>query len=81
MYQIENLSFSFPNQKEVLKNISLEIKNGEFLVICGVSGCGKTTLLKHLKPSLTPAGQKSGNIRERPNQRLHHEARYCCTGE
>ena len=62
MYQIENLSFSFPNQKEVLKNISLEIKNGEFLVICGVSGCGKTTLLKHLKPSLTPAGQKSGNI-------------------
>ena len=38
MYQIENLSFSFPNQKEVLKNISLEIKNGEFLVICGISG-------------------------------------------
>ncbi|WRK52120.1 ABC transporter ATP-binding protein [Coprobacillaceae bacterium CR2/5/TPMF4] len=32
------------------------------MVICGVSGCGKTTLLKHLKPSLTPAGQKSGNI-------------------
>lgn len=62
MYQIENLSFAFPNQREVLKNISLEIKNGEFLVICGISGCGKTTFLKHLKPSLAPVGKISGNI-------------------
>lgn len=62
MYQIKNLSFSFPNGQVGLKDISLEIKNGEFLVICGNSGCGKTTLLKQLKPSLTPAGNQSGEI-------------------
>ena len=62
MYQIENLSFSFPDTENVIKNISLEIKNGEFLVICGPSGCGKTTFLKQLKPSLTLSGQQKGQI-------------------
>lgn len=32
----------------ILKNINLEIKNGEFAVIVGPSGCGKTTLLRML---------------------------------
>lgn len=41
---------------DALKNINLEIANGEFLVICGPSGSGKSTLLNILsgidKPSL-----------------------------
>ncbi|HOL63512.1 MAG TPA: ATP-binding cassette domain-containing protein, partial [Elusimicrobiales bacterium] len=32
----------------ILKNINLEIKDGEFAVIVGPSGCGKTTLLRML---------------------------------
>ena len=33
-------------QNEVLKNINLQVKPGEFITIIGPSGCGKSTLLK-----------------------------------
>ena len=46
----------------MLKNISLEIKRGEFVVLCGKSGSGKTTLLKMLKPELSPHGKSSGTV-------------------
>ncbi len=62
-FEIKNLSFSYSSRNEkCLKNISLEVKKGEFLTICGRSGCGKTTLLKHLKPTLTPFGEMCGEI-------------------
>ncbi|MAJ43274.1 MAG: sugar ABC transporter ATP-binding protein [Candidatus Marinimicrobia bacterium] len=43
--QFENISKSFGDTK-VLKNINLEIKEGEFLVLIGPSGCGKSTSLR-----------------------------------
>lgn len=63
MYKIENLTFQYYNDSSLILNtINLEIKTGEFLVICGKSGCGKTTLLKHLKKSLLPNGHRQGTI-------------------
>ncbi len=41
---IRNLDLSF-GAVEVLKNLNLEIADGEFLVLLGSSGCGKSTLL------------------------------------
>ncbi len=35
-------------QREILKNINLEIRRGETFVILGGSGCGKSTLLRHI---------------------------------
>ncbi len=42
---LKNFSYSLEG-KPVLKNISFEVKKGEFCVILGASGVGKTTLLK-----------------------------------
>ena len=62
-YKIENLTFTYPNRNlSALNDISLVIKQGEFVTLCGPSGCGKTTLLRHLKLSTTPHGVKSGTI-------------------
>ncbi len=61
--RIENLSFKYPKaERNAISNISLNIRRGEFIVICGESGCGKTTLLKHIKPELVPIGEKSGEV-------------------
>ena len=60
---IENLNFRYPKaEKDTLHNISLIIGQGDFTVICGATGCGKTTLLKLIKNELAPAGEKSGEI-------------------
>ncbi|MFJ7646811.1 ABC transporter ATP-binding protein [Lysinibacillus sp. NPDC097279] len=44
MIEIKNLSKSFGN-RELFKDFSLTIQEGEFIVFSGPSGCGKTTLL------------------------------------
>ncbi len=61
--KVENLSFTYPNQEnKTLEDISLTIQEGEFITICGKSGCGKTTLLRLLKTSLAPHGILNGSI-------------------
>ena len=50
---IKGLSKSFDGV-QVIKNIDLEIKAGEFFSILGPSGCGKTTLLRILAGFIEP---------------------------
>ncbi len=62
-FEIKNLSFSYPkSDRKILDNINLKIEKGSYITLCGKSGCGKTTLLKHLKSVITPHGQKTGEI-------------------
>ena len=45
MIEFQNVSQGYKN-KSVLTGISMTIETGEFVVLIGSSGCGKTTLLK-----------------------------------
>ncbi len=53
MIQIENLHKSFDGH-EVFKGISLEIPKGLVLALIGLSGCGKSVLLKHVAGLIKP---------------------------
>ena len=63
IFSVKNLSFTYPQmQAKALDNVNFTVKRGEFCVICGQSGCGKTTLLRLLKPQVAPHGTKTGEI-------------------
>ena len=53
LIQFKNIVMSFDDQL-VLKNVSLDIKENEFVTLLGPSGCGKTTLLRILGGFLEP---------------------------
>ena len=63
IYRISDLSFKYPNgDKNAVNGIDLSVEQGEFVTVCGKSGCGKTTLLRLLKPVISPFGDKAGKI-------------------
>lgn len=46
--KIENVSFSYSNEKPLIKNFSLDVKSGSKVAIVGPTGCGKTTFINLL---------------------------------
>jgi len=60
---IKNLSFRYPtSEKYALDSVSLTLEKGSFNLLCGESGCGKTTLLKMIKREISPVGETKGDI-------------------
>ena len=65
MIRFADFSFCYEGMNEdTLKNINMEIKDGEFLLLTGRSGCGKSTLLRSLNgliPHFYP-GETKGDL-------------------
>lgn len=59
---IQALSFEYPDGKRALEDISFSLFPGEFALLCGSSGCGKTTLMRLLKRELAPHGHMTGQL-------------------
>src|SRR5687767_10977119 len=59
LVEIKDVNFSY-DVRPVLKGINLSVPRGAVVTIMGLSGCGKTTLLRLIGGSLKP---KSGEVR------------------
>lgn len=60
---IKNLSYTYAgNEKAAIEDISMQVREGEFVVLCGPTGCGKSSLLKLLKKELWGGGKRTGQI-------------------
>lgn len=46
LLSVKNLSFSYDKEEDVIKNVSLEVEQGEYIAIIGHNGSGKSTLAK-----------------------------------
>lgn len=65
MIQIEHVSFGYEKEKNTLRDVSLSVKRGECILLCGESGCGKTTvtkLINGLIPHFTENGCIQGSV-------------------
>ena len=58
MIEYKNVALRY-TEKDVLRDVNLQIENGEFMVLVGPSGSGKTTMIKMINRLLEPT---DGNI-------------------
>ena len=60
---VRDLTVTYPEcTSPVLSDVSFHLTQGDFAVLCGATGCGKTTLLRMLKRELTPLCTQHGSI-------------------
>lgn len=66
MVQIDHVSFGYEKEQNTLYDVSFSVKRGECILLCGESGCGKTTvtkLINGLIPHFTEDGCMQGSVR------------------
>ena len=84
--ELENFDISIRNlrYKNILRGVSLDIKQGEFLTIAGASGAGKSTLLRNLVGLYKPdggeieiGGVKNDRVKKYGQESLYSAMSYC----
>ncbi len=53
-FEVKNLTFIYPNGKQALTDINLEVEPGKVTALVGLSGAGKTTIINLLDKFYTP---------------------------
>lgn len=74
MLIVDNISIHYKTKKDifpVIQNLSLEIKQGEALVILGPSGCGKSTLVNAMAGTLATESGRIDYIKDNDRQPLN----------
>lgn len=61
--ETKNLSFKYLDNSFTLSDINFSLDKGDFCLVVGKTGCGKTTLLKLLKKEITPSGELKGLVK------------------
>lgn len=74
MLSVDKVTYKYPGDSiETVKDLSFEVKKGEFVSLIGVSGCGKSTVFRLINRLLTP---QSGSITVN-GQDIGEQRRYC----
>ncbi len=75
LIEFKNVSYSYMGQEKetlALKNINLDIKEGEFICLLGPSGCGKSTMLNILAGYIFPTEGEvldNGQVIDAPSEK------------
>jgi energy-coupling factor transporter ATP-binding protein EcfA2 len=79
--EIKEVSYSYTQEKEALKNVSLTIHKGELVAILGRNGSGKTTLVRHLIGLIKPEEGKifvnGKDVALTPTHELAQDVGFC----
>ncbi len=60
---VKDLTFTYPVcERAAVCNVSFSVASGDFIVLCGATGGGKSTLLRLLKREIAPRGSEKGEI-------------------
>ena len=74
--EFRDVSFTLPDGRTLLSNLSLRVQSGETLVLLGRSGSGKTTTMKLINRLIDPT---AGNCESRESLLLNG-TRFGCAG-
>ena len=74
LVEVENVNFAY-DSRQILKGVNLNVRRGGVVAIMGLSGCGKTTLLRLIGGALRPT-QGEVRVDGRVVAKLSHDERF-----